>query len=156
MALNKYARVAIGLAVFGIAYGASHFGVQSLLGVFDNKVNITEVAVGDCLKDLGTASTIQDATHVDCSQTHEAEVYALKTIKNASPTVPGDVDLAAEEFCRANYEAFVGVSYEVSKLEIITTYPLADSWKAGDRGITCLVGKPNYGTTKGSLKNSKQ
>jgi hypothetical protein len=155
MALNKYARIAIGLSVFGAFYASSHFGIQQLFGG-DNKVSIAAVAIGDCLTDIGTASTIQDATPVDCSQTHDAEVYAMTLIKSVARDVPADVDVKASDFCRSKYEGFVGVSYDVSKLEIITTFPLADSWKTSDRGITCLVGKPNYGTTKGSLKNSKQ
>jgi|GEM_PF-381819 len=155
MALNKYARIAIGLAVFGLAYAGTHSGVQKLFGG-GNKVNITSVAIGDCLTDIGTASTIQDATKVDCSKTHDAEVYAMKQIKSSAGEVPTDVDGQANDFCQSKYESFVGVSYEVSKLEIITTFPLAESWKSGDRGITCLVGQPNYGTTQGSLKNSKK
>ena len=155
MALNKYARIAIGLAVFGTAYAGSHFGVQQLFGG-GNKVNITTVAIGDCLTDIGKASTIQDATKVDCSKTHDAEVYAIKQIKSSAANVPADADVQASDFCRSKYEGFVGVTYEVSKLEIITTFPQAESWKSGDRGITCLIGQPNYGTTKGSLKNSKK
>jgi hypothetical protein len=153
--LNKYTRIAIALAVFGTAFATSHFGIQQLFSG-DDKVSITSVAVGDCLTDIGTANTIQDATKVVCSKTHDAEVFAMKQINSDAADVPADVDVQANNFCRSEFEGFVGVSYDVSKLEIITTFPLAEYWKTGDHGITCLVGKPNFGTTRGTLKNSQQ
>ena len=101
--------------------------------------------VGDCLTS-GTAPVVEEVQDIEsvptvpCDQEHDSEVYAAHVMTQAE--YPGDeaVVTAADDFCYAEFEGFVGMAYEDSALLFSTMFPSPDSWKlADDREILCVV-----------------
>jgi hypothetical protein len=100
--------------------------------------------VGDCLNSTETVTEeVQDVDSVPtvpCDQAHDSEIYA--STQMTDETYPGDeaVVTAADDFCYAEFEGFVGMAYEDSALFISTMFPTAESWKVlEDREILCVV-----------------
>jgi len=118
------------------------------LGVFSFKI-------GDCIKDVKEGTSLGQATGVPCSQSHQMEVYAETFIDSSSETRPTDFDKQGEDYCYGEFSRFTGISYENSKLEFQYLTPSDDSWKEGDREITCLIEDP-AGNVEGSLRNSQR
>ena len=118
------------------------------LGVFSFKN-------GDCIKDVKEGASLDQATGVPCSESHQMEVYAETFIEDSSETRPTDFDKQGEEYCYQEFSRFVGISYEDSKLDFTYLTPSDDSWKEGDREITCLIKDP-AGDVEGSLEGSQR
>jgi hypothetical protein len=118
------------------------------LGVFSFKI-------GDCVKDVKEGTSLDQATGVPCSDAHQMEVYAETFIEDSSETLPPTFDKNGGEYCHSEFSKFVGVSYENSKLDFTYLIPSDDSWKEGDREITCLIYDP-AGDVEGSLENAQR
>ncbi|MFJ4106976.1 hypothetical protein [Oerskovia enterophila] len=91
---------------------------------------------------------------VPCTDPHTDELYAEKEL--AAGDYPGEEAILAqtEEFCLAEFEGFVGLSYEESSLDIWHMYPLQGGWETqDDRVIQCVITAGTEPTT-GSLKGS--
>ena len=114
------------------------------LGVFN-------FAVGDCITDMPATGEIEKATGVPCADEHEYEVYKEEFLADDSEEVPADMADQADQYCYDQFEPFVGISYESSTLEIMSLYPSPDSWKGGDKEISCLISEAKGATSTGSL-----
>ena len=111
--------------------------------------------VGQCfLLDLLTAVDFTDVVPVDCAEPHDAEVYHVEVLTD--DTFPGEeaVIAQAEEICGTQFEVFVGRDYETSTLDFGFGYPLAGSWKYGNRDVFCYVitvdGSQRTGSARGT------
>lgn len=119
------------------------------LGVFN-------FVVGDCITDLPKGETIEKATGVPCSQKHEYEVYKETFVEDESEEMPSDLGDQADQFCYDEFEKFVGEPYDTSTLEFFSLSPSPESWKAGDKELTCLISEADAATTTGTLANAKR
>jgi len=125
----------------------------------NGEINSVDLSVGDCLATRPGADgsdLIENVTVVDCSQPHAAEVYAQFALPDGD--FPGDdaVQASAQERCVPEFEAFVGVSFDVSELDIEPIKPSARSWGQGDRDVVCLVIDPASPTVSGSLEGANR
>ena len=74
----------------------------------------------------------------------------VSTPKGSWPTA------SKQSTCLDAFEAFVGVPYEESELEVYYYYPFEDTWNhADDRTISCTVGTLT-GRTTGTLEGSNR
>lgn len=112
------------------------------------------IKVGDCTGKLASG-TIEGADLLPCDQKHYYEVFA--STQMTGDTFPGESETSkqAEAYCDGEFTKFVGISSAKSKYGMFYLTPIADSWKAGDREILCLVGDDKGGIT-GSLKGAKK
>ncbi|MBT0993520.1 septum formation family protein [Cellulomonas sp. DKR-3] len=102
-------------------------------------------AVGDCVQLDGDAGADVDEgvapamPSVPCAEPHDGEVYAAKDLP-AGP-YPGldQVQQQGDAYCASEFEAFVGVPYDESRLELFYVYPQQVGWLTGDREIACVV-----------------
>ena len=124
--------------------------------VQSGELGVFNFAVGDCITDVIPGDTLDKATGVPCSEGHEYEVYAETFLSDSSETVPADIDKQADEFCYSKFQAFVGLDYESSKLNLMSLYPSPESWQGGDKELTCLITAENEATITGSLKNAQR
>lgn len=93
-----------------------------------------------------------------CESPHAYEVYDVIDAAAASQDdeYPGVERMQnwAEEACFSRFEAFVGVRWTISELDIATWWPSEDSWNQGDRTVLCTVmdhtRQPLEGTQRGS------
>jgi hypothetical protein len=60
----------------------------------------------------------------------------------------------ARDSCRERFDAFVGLEYENSILEIVSLNPTAESWKQGDREVVCALYDINNEKLVGSTEGS--
>ena len=75
---------------------------------------------------------------VDCAGPHAFETIGRTTRDDAS--YPGDVlEAEANAFCRQQFEAYVGASYDASPLQMTYQYPTAETWELGDRTVACFI-----------------
>ena len=119
-------------------------------------VNITSLAVGDCVRDMapsdGFAPEFVDV--VDCARLHTDEVYATFTLRDG--VYPGDhqVETLGGRGCDKRFAAYVGSSAARTTLGVNLVTPTKEAWYLDhDRGVLCTVGSPGH-PTKGSVRHS--
>ena len=96
---------------------------------------------------------------IACTAPHRLEVDAvLQHPAAASIAFPGEDALAsfADDQCLAQFEGYVGQSYEQSSLDIADIRPTAKSWKAGDRNVVCLVYDQDFSDLTASVEGSRR
>ena len=85
-------------------------------------------------------------TLVDCRRPHDAEIFeVLEHPAPAGEDYPGTVGMEAwaTQACYQRFEAFVGVEYERSLLEIGSIRPPRENWEQGPyRAVHCYVYVP--------------
>jgi hypothetical protein len=98
-----------------------------------------ELAVGDCLRSIDEGEAMS-VPLVPCAEPHDGEVYDSFALPDGD--YPGDetVATAAETGCIDRFQAFVGVPYEDSVLEVFYYNPTRRSWTlADDREVLCVI-----------------
>jgi hypothetical protein len=101
-------------------------------------VDLFDANIGDCFLDADR--TPADYTVVDCAEPHDQEVFAIFDLPDGA--FPGE-DVVREDAqvgCIAEFEAYVGRSYDESALYADQPIvPSAGSWDGGDREVICLL-----------------
>ncbi|WP_031483829.1 DUF4190 domain-containing protein [Streptomyces bicolor] len=117
------------------------------------------LAKGDCF-DSPTASLEGDAYDVDevpCSGRHDGEVFAVVTLPDGD--FPGDDEVTdiADDKCYALSDGYAMDTWAVpDDVDVYYFIPSEQSWRFGDREITCLFGNTQEnGRLTGSLRNDK-
>jgi len=111
--------------------------------------------VGDCVNVYDELDVI---TRVPCEEPHEREVFHAE--QHPAPhgePYPGDREMQryALSVCYAQFEAFAGTLYEVSRLDIGAITPNKTNFedsKARYRGITCYVQDASRAPLVGSMR----
>lgn len=119
----------------------------------DTAVDAVDLAVGMCILDESTATTVTSVEVVPCTAQHDAEVYA--TILLADGPFPGAdaISGSAVDQCAVQFANFVGVAFANSALTYEFYAPSETTWGAGDREVLCLVRDP-AGPVTGSLEGA--
>jgi hypothetical protein len=120
--------------------------------------DLYDLTVGDCLRFPDAQwEVIVGLPTVPCSEPHTDEVFAVVTLPNGDGDFPGmeAIGAQAEELCLAEFEGFVGLSYEESVLEIGLFPPEEEMWLDGDRLVVCMVNDP-AGDTTGTLADANR
>jgi hypothetical protein len=125
-------------------------------------VAVVDLAPGMCIEDASAftgqeVNEITRASAIACRLPHQAEVYAADDLP-AGPEAGfpgvGRLRTVAQELCRDRFQAFVGVPWTASALEIAALWPSPPSWAEGDRLVVCAVfrldGQPMTGSAEGS------
>ena len=118
--------------------------------------NVFDLEVGDCFN-LGGSNDdfITDVEVVNCSEAHEAEVYAKVNVDRSSYPTMSYFATFADEQCYDPFRSYVGVSYEESSWFFDFLYPDSESWDRGKRYINCLI-IPEYGLAYERARNSRK
>jgi len=114
----------------------------------DNRgdLSLFSISAGDCWNDpegIQPESELADVPQVPCDEAHANEVFAVIELSDGGSSLyPGQFEIELLSFtgCLAEFEAYVGVPYGDSPLDIYTLYPTSDSWMLeADRGVVCSV-----------------
>jgi hypothetical protein len=121
--------------------------------------NVFDLEVGDCFNDgdLGEGATeVDNLPIVDCEELHDNEVFATFDMTEAS--YPGDetTQQIAFEGCIDRFDAWIGLPYEDSALDVTYLYPTQQTWDDGDREIVCAVYRLDGIQVTGTLEGSAQ
>lgn len=121
------------------------------------EVGVNALKLGDCFNDnpVETDAEVVDVLTVQavpCSEPHDNEVYYLGALPEAP--YPGEdlVDELVLDQCLTVFEAFAGVSYEESRLDVGRIFPSEANWADEDRGYICLVYDVELQKLEGSMR----
>lgn len=142
---------------------AGPFGTATSASASDstasNVASLTGLAVGQCFDvDQFAAGVPIDPTQAhprSCTEPHQHEVYAVFAHPDPPGAAwPGDaaIDAWVDDRCLAQFEGYVGISYERSTLDMATIRPDKASWKQGDRTVACTLHDVDFATLIASMK----
>ena len=108
-------------------------------------IDWSKLQVGDCLADdvttLGTS--ISTLNVVPCTTEHVSEIYAV------SSDVANNDD-AKKEFCSTQFQPYIGVSYDASKLSVTFMSHSPDGLTANLQCVVFMQGETSTESVKGS------
>ena len=99
--------------------------------------SVFSLEVGDCFDDPpGQAAELSEVVEVPCSESHDNEVYAV-----ADHPAGGDaLDVYGFGYCLSEFENYVGIAYQESRLDFTYFFPVRDGWEDdGDREFVCYL-----------------
>ncbi|WP_369370273.1 septum formation family protein [Promicromonospora sp. Populi] len=121
-----------------------------------------EILTGDCI-DLvaldgygdsgeGEEFEVESVPVVPCAEEHTGEVYAELVMD--TDTYPGDEGMSQtfDDWCYAEFEKFVGLSFEESVYSYTGFYPTQETWEQlNDRTLQCIISseEPVTGSLEG-------
>lgn len=116
----------------------------------------TALAVGDCFNPP-TEAVWSTVRVINCSEPHVYEVISntRRFTEAAGAPWPGDAALsgAAEQSCKEDFPAYVGIGYRESRLYVYSIYPSKEYWDSGGRQSICLVKESDSRPIVGTVKN---
>lgn len=149
--LAFYAVVVMGYLAYGAMTDADRDEYGAIVG--EGSIDAFQLRVGDCFDNSSTSGDeVSDLPGVPCSQPHDYETYAVFDI--ALDSYPSEEQLSelAYDRCLQRFDAFVGLEYESSVLEIVTLYPTSESWSQNDREVVCALYDMNEEKLVGSTR----
>lgn len=120
-------------------------------------VPVSELRLGDCYDLQGDMTSVEKTTGIPCGQPHHYEVFYTGTMTGlTSEPTSSDVDAWGSSNCLAAFEAYVGLSFDQSSLEVAIFYPDSAGWAQGDRGAQCSLHAADTQAVTGSMKGAKR
>ena len=119
---------------------------------------IPSFAARDCVVGSLAAEDLAEADFriVDCTSEHDGEVVGILEMPAGDyPGVPA-IEASAETTCLAAFESFVGVPFDLSRLEMSYTYPSEETWREADRQLACIVYAPGGERLTGSVAGTAE
>jgi Septum formation len=139
-----------------IAVGCAPERDEATGGLSESGTEVRDLQVGDCLADFEEATQASGVQPAPCSEPHSDEIYAAGSIDGFDEFPGSDaIEAAARRICLAEYEAFVGRSYQDSVLDISYLVPTEHSWADDDRQVLCTIFDPLDEVT-GSLRGAER
>jgi hypothetical protein len=104
-----------------------------------SSVNAIDLAVGDCVTQMGGSTSDVQLSVVDCTQLHQGEVFAEFTVSDTS--YPGDAALSkeAEDGCVSRLAGYSPAAVGDPSITISFVYPSSQTWAVGNRQVECLA-----------------
>jgi len=151
---SRAAIIGLGVLVLVAAVGAWLLFLRD-----DNRgdLSVMRTAAGDCWNDpdgFQADTELFDIPEVPCEEAHDNEVFATIELTGGD-RYPGDFNIQIDAFqgCLARFDAFVGVGFIDSPLDIYTLFPTEESWsEGGDRGVICSIYMLDGSTMTGSIE----
>ncbi len=119
--------------------------------------SVFALQIGDCFNDDPSfAETVAEVAAVPCSQPHDNEIYYEYSMTDSS--FPGDdAALEAGAFrCLDEFDAFVGIDYLDSELDLFPITPTSESWTEGDRVVYCALYALDLSKLSGSMDGRRR
>jgi hypothetical protein len=146
---------AVGTAFFIVFIGTAIAG-----GFDDESVDVYDLDVGDCVNvpdDAGRAE-ISRLDELECSQPHDAEVFAVDDVTIDDDDYPGEaaVTAAVEDACTGEvFAGYVGRGYLESRLDVYYLIPTEQMWERADaRSYMCMAVAADSSPLTGSVEGS--
>lgn len=139
-----------GLVLSGLWVVAIAAGLLLYFAIGKSTVTATDVKVGDCLKEIPGSTRVLTVDTVGCDEPHAGEVFAVLQMPEGD--FPGQS--AIEEFqnrCEPALAVYAPGAMTDDSVQLYVLYPTAETWKQGDRAVTCVatMEPPRTGSLKG-------
>jgi hypothetical protein len=135
------------------------FAVFALLAAAcSSDTSVFDLGVGDCFDDQAdlAVSEVSSVATVDCTEPHDNEIYFEYSMTDAVfPGNDGAMDSALTR-CLDEFDAFVGIDYTVSDLDLFPITPTSTSWAEGDRVVYCAVYALDLSKLEGTVRGSQR
>jgi hypothetical protein len=121
-----------------------------------------DLKVGDCVNLVSTVDANGDNvvgnSVVDCSQSHDEQVFSVFEYPNATSAFPGYEHIGEVEQgrCQSDFEDYVGVTWEESSYTISYSSPDERGWASGDHTIHCMLADAAGAKLTGSAQGSER
>ncbi len=117
-------------------------------------LSIEDIRVGDCF-DSAETDEISEVDARRCDEAHQYEMFhvATWTAPGDYPTDDAMLGFVFEE-CMPAFEAYVGRSFQTSRLDFVHFVPVQAGWDAGDRVFQCAMFDPAIAELSESLRNT--
>jgi len=119
--------------------------------------SVFSLEVGTCFNDEGTGpDEISSVPEVDCSEPHDNEVFALIDYTE-SDVYPGTAEMTeiGTNVCIEQFDAYVGIAYLESELEVFAITPSESSWNdSNDREVICALYNLDLSKMTGSMQGA--
>ena len=140
--------------IIGLVAGV--FAVLAIAGIVvvavigKGTVTATDVKVGDCLKEIPSSTRVMTVHRVGCDESHAGEVYAVLLMPEGD--YPGQT--AIEKYqnkCEPELASYSPNAITDDSVQMYVLYPTEETWKQGDRAVTCIatLNPPRTGSIKG-------
>ncbi|MGU3501369.1 septum formation family protein [Mycobacterium sp. C31M] len=133
--------VVVGIALIAIVVANKDQIADSEFGdIFDpNSVSASDIGLGDCLSEIPSdASLVASVKTVDCAEPHKGEVYFVVDVPGSE--FPGQAEIIDyQDRCQPALEEFSPAAMADPEVGMFVLYPTEDSWKRGDRAVTCIA-----------------
>ncbi len=124
------------------------------------EVGVNALKLGDCFNNNSDDESNQsdDVTDVltveavPCSQPHDNEVYYLGALPEGDYPGADVVDQLVLDQCLTVFEAFAGISWDESQLDIARIFPSEANWDDGDHGYICVAYDVEEAKLEGSMR----
>jgi Septum formation len=119
-------------------------------------LSIEDLRAGDCF-DSDEEEEISSVDAQPCDEPHQYEMFHLATWTGSSdyPTEEAVIDFVVEE-CVPAFEAYVGRSFQSSRLDFLPVYPVEEGWNDGDRAFQCVLFDPEEAVLTESLRGANR
>ena len=119
---------------------------------------VLSLDVGTCFDDPDAFDLVDpsDVPIIACDVPHDNEVYANRDLQGDE--FPGREGMAnrADQVCLAEFDSYVGASYDTSIYEFSWFVPSEESWDQGDREVICFAYDLSFEKVTGSIKGIGQ
>ncbi|MFG1850626.1 DUF4190 domain-containing protein [Actinomadura geliboluensis] len=117
-------------------------------------VDAQKMKVGDCINDAATATNPSDTEPVEvesvkivpCTGPHDGEVAAVFRLTGSLMPPESELQQQASDGCKLRTRARINRDPAASRLANSFYYPTDESWRQGDRTVTCVIVAANDGT----------
>ena len=117
--------------------------------------SVFNLKVGDCFNDdPASADVVTSVATVDCAEPHDNEIFFEFSMTDASFPGREATVAAGGQRCVTEFEAFVGLSYEQSDLDLFPITPTTESCAEGDRVVYCALYALDLSKLTGSMRGS--
>jgi hypothetical protein len=115
-----------------------------------------DLKVGDCFDLPKQTQNFKDVQHHPCTESHEAEVFAVlkhPAAKGAPPLTDAQFSDYLDTSCGPLWVTYIGDEAAHSNVFTFNGFlPVDDAWNDGERGITCITYRTDRATLTSSLK----
>jgi hypothetical protein len=117
--------------------------------------SVFDLEEGDCWDDPpASASQVSEVEVVDCDDPHDNEIYLVFDLADGEYDQT-QVETDAQDGCLAEFEDFVGIAYEDSRLDVFAIWPTSQSWDEGDREVLCSLYDIDLRKLVGSMEGAE-
>ncbi|MFJ8541457.1 DUF4190 domain-containing protein [Streptomyces sp. NPDC093586] len=148
--------VGLALWVVSLSTGAAADFWQGFRDAARGEGTAYALSKGECFTTPGGSleGVAYDVDVVPCAEEHDGEVFAAFDLPGGS--YPGDVEItrSADDRCYALHDTYAMDRWALpADVDVYYLTPTRQSWRMGDREVTCLFGNTDErGTLTGSLR----
>ena len=110
----------------------------------DNRVPMLQVTTGTCFQQQALQESGQTYIWpIDCAQPHDAEVFYADALPAGDYPDADGWKANADQYCHPAFQDYVGLDFNLSKLNVYYVFPPKDVWDSGNRILVCYAIDPD-------------